>query len=55
MLKAPFVSFSLNPRQANVGVPLEFPPQTLTSHLDSWATNLASANFSMVASVKMLG
>lgn len=33
-----------------------FPPLlALTSHLDSWATNLASASFSMVASVRMLG
>lgn len=31
------------------------PPQVLTSHLDSWATNLARASFSMVASVRMLG
>lgn len=27
----------------------------LTSHLDSWATNFASASFSMVASVRILG
>lgn len=31
------------------------PPRVLTSHLDSWATNLARASFSMVASVRMLG
>lgn len=40
-------------RQAN-GTALGF-LQLLTSHLDSWATNFASASFSMVASVRMLG
>lgn len=37
------------PHVATVAIP------KLTSHLDSWATNLASASFSMVASVRILG